>query len=108
MTLGDIKCGQGDVLFADVAEVRHSTEREAILSALAEADSEALTPNQIAATIGMKAVNVRNLLGKMKREGMVKTASYGRYTLNVVGADEPAAEADGRVRPCTDATGRPL
>jgi hypothetical protein len=68
-------------ILGDASEVRRSNERTTILEALAEADSKPLGPNQIAAACGMKAANVRRLLGKMKTDGVVTNPSYGKYAL---------------------------
>jgi RecA-family ATPase len=61
-------------------QVRRSTERTAILQAMEEA-GEPVGPNDIAAAIGMKAVNVRFLLGKLVKEGVVEKARYGKYRI---------------------------
>jgi hypothetical protein len=62
----------------DAAEVRRSTERNVILTAL-EGAGEALGPRQIAEAVGMKAANVRFLLNRLLNEGEVVKAGYGKY-----------------------------
>jgi hypothetical protein len=65
----------------DAGFVRLTAERTTILEALADADSNPLGPNEIAAACGMKAGNVRRLLGKLKTDGLVTCPRYGKYTL---------------------------
>ena len=60
---------------------RRSAERSAIIKAFEEANGEQLGPRQIAEATGMKGVNVRFLMGKMKQEGIIKVSSYGKYVL---------------------------
>jgi RecA-family ATPase len=67
-------------VLGEAKEVRQSDERSAIVEALTEA-GEPLGPNQIAATTGMRAGNVRRLLGKMKRDGAVEKTKRGKYAL---------------------------
>jgi len=62
----------------NAADVRRSSERAAVLEALDEA-TEPIGPNDIAAATGMKATNIRRLLGKMAKAGEVKKAKYGKY-----------------------------
>ena len=40
----------------------------------------------------MKSVNVRNMLTKLVKDGVVKKASYGKYTLATIAAAAQAAE----------------
>jgi hypothetical protein len=63
----------------DATATRRSAERQAVLDAVAEA-GEPIGPNDIAAATGMRAGNVRRLLGKLVNEGAIQKASYGRYT----------------------------
>jgi hypothetical protein len=69
------------VVLGEAGAIKKSAERAAIVKALEEAGAEPLTPNQIAAHAGMKPINVRKLLTRMLAEGVVKKASYGKYTL---------------------------
>jgi hypothetical protein len=69
------------VVLGEAGAIKKSTERSVIVNALEEAGSEPLTPNQIAAHAGMKPGNVRRLLAKVLAEGVIKKASYGKYTL---------------------------
>jgi DNA-binding transcriptional ArsR family regulator len=64
----------------DAAPIRRSSERTAILDAIAEA-SEPIGPTDIAAATKMKATNVRFLLGKLVREGAIEKVERGRYRL---------------------------
>ena len=68
-------------VLGDAGEVRQSDERGAIVAALEEAGVEPLGPNQIASATGMKATNVRKLLSKMRTDGIIRKAGYGKYTL---------------------------
>ena len=70
-------------LIGDAKTVRRSSERAAILEALAAA-TEPLAPSDIAAAAEMKAANVKVLLGKMLENGEVAKAAYGKYQLRRV------------------------
>jgi DNA polymerase len=70
-------------IIGDADEVKRSNERENILKAFAEAGAEPLSPNQIAAATGMKPTNVRKLMQRMKVDGLIKAAKYGKYVLNI-------------------------
>jgi predicted transcriptional regulator len=71
----------------DAAAVRRSHERNIVLDAIAEA-KEPIGPNDIAATTGMRAANVRFLLGKLVKEGLIEKAGYGKYRQPSVSAVE--------------------
>lgn len=62
----------------DADAVRRSRERNAVLKAIQEAN-EPIGPNDVAAATGMKATNVRYLLGKLVEEGLLEKATYGKY-----------------------------
>jgi RecA-family ATPase len=62
----------------DAAAVRRSQERNTVLDALAEA-KEPIGPNDIASATGMRAANVRYLLGKLVQESLVEKMAYGKY-----------------------------
>jgi hypothetical protein len=62
----------------DAAAVRRSHERNTVLDAIAEA-KEPIGPNDIATATGMRAANVRFLLGKLVKEGLIEKAAYGKY-----------------------------
>jgi hypothetical protein len=67
----------------DAAEVRVSTERSAVLDAINEAGAP-IGPSDIAAATGMRAGNVRRLLGKLVKDGLIEKAErYGRYRRKV-------------------------
>jgi hypothetical protein len=68
------------VVLGEAREVQQSDQRSAIVEALTEA-GEPLGPNQIAAAAGMRATNVRKLLGKMRRDGTVTKATRGKYAI---------------------------
>jgi hypothetical protein len=69
-------------IVGDAQGVRQSSERALILEALDEA-GEAIGPNAIASTTGMKAVNVRRLLSKLAHDGAIEKAGYGKYRRRV-------------------------
>jgi AAA domain len=62
----------------EAAPIRRSAERTAILDAIDEA-GEPVGPNDIAGTTGMKATNVRFLLGKLVKEGVIEKVARGKY-----------------------------
>jgi DNA-binding transcriptional ArsR family regulator len=66
----------------DAAVARRSAERNAVLEALADA-TEPMGPNDIAAAAGMRPVNVRNLLPKLIKEGLIEKVERGRYRRKV-------------------------
>jgi hypothetical protein len=67
-------------ILGEARDVQQSDQRTAIVEALTEA-GEPLGPNQIAAAAGMRAPNVRKLLGKMRRDGTVTKATRGKYAI---------------------------
>jgi DNA-binding transcriptional ArsR family regulator len=69
----------------DAAEVRRSTERTAVLEAIDDAGLP-IGPSDIAATTGMRAGNVRRLLGKLLKEGVIEKERYGQYRRKVIAA----------------------
>jgi AAA domain len=71
--------GRWSVL-GDADEVRKSGERRRIITALKEAKDE-LSPKALADLTGMKAVNVRVLLGKMVASGDICQPRAGFYTV---------------------------
>jgi hypothetical protein len=66
-------------IVGDAAAIRLTKEREKILDALEEAGIP-VGPREIAQATGMKEGNVRRLLRKMHKEGLIKQPSYGKYT----------------------------
>jgi hypothetical protein len=74
-------------------QVRRSAERATILQAMQDA-GEPVGPNDIAQATGMKAVNVRFLLGKLVKEGVVEKARYGKYRLKSGNAKSGDSFAD--------------
>jgi hypothetical protein len=63
----------------DADQVRQSVERTTIIKVLEAAGTEPLGAQQIAAETGMKATNVRFLLGKLLRDGAIEKVSFGKY-----------------------------
>lgn len=62
----------------DAAKIRMTTERQAILDALLDAD-EPMSPNDLVAATRMTSNNVRQLLFKMAKAGEVIKEGRGRY-----------------------------
>src|SRR5262249_6691183 len=65
-------------LAGDAAAGRRSSEGGAVLAAIEES-REPIGPNDIAAITGMRAGNVRRLLAKLVKEGVIEKTTYGRY-----------------------------
>ncbi|MHB2208535.1 helix-turn-helix domain-containing protein [Methylobacterium sp. CM6257] len=74
------------------SEVRRSDERQAILSALAEA-GRPLSPAELSVELGVPSANIRQLLLKMGKAGEVSTRGRGMYVL--ADASGEAALLDG-------------
>jgi RecA-family ATPase len=64
----------------EASEARTSAERKAIISAMAEIGTAA-SPSDIAAIARAKPNNVRRLLSKLAKSGIVRKCEYGRYAL---------------------------
>jgi hypothetical protein len=62
----------------DAAAIRLTKERTMILDALEEAGVP-IGPREIAVATGMKEGNIRRLLRKMHKEGLIRQPSYGKY-----------------------------
>jgi hypothetical protein len=62
----------------DAAKVRMTSERQAILDALQDAD-EPMNPQEIAVAANMKRNNVDRLLGKMAKADEIRKVGRGRY-----------------------------
>jgi hypothetical protein len=62
----------------EAAEVKRSTQRAAVLTALSDAP-EPLGPGDIADETGMKVANVRQLIVKLVKEGAVEKVARGHY-----------------------------
>jgi hypothetical protein len=65
-------------ILGEAADVKRSDERSKIIDALKEAEI-AMTPLQIAAEVGIRRENVRQLLGKMVEAGDVMKGARSRY-----------------------------
>lgn len=77
-------------ILGDADEVRKSSERRKIIETLKEANDE-LTPTEIAKRSGMKAPNVRVLLGKMVKDGEINQPRKGFYSVSYSRPTEQAA-----------------
>ena len=67
-------------VLGEAKDVRQSDQRSAITEVLKEAE-EPMTPGEIATACGMRPVNVRNLLARMRRDGVVTKSARGKYAL---------------------------
>jgi hypothetical protein len=67
-------------ILGDADEVRKSNERRKIVAVLKES-GEPLGPKAIADLTGMKAANVRRLVGKMVKSGEISQPEVGLYTV---------------------------
>lgn len=67
-------------MLGDAREVRISDERRKIIDAL-RAEAEPMSPTQLADVTDMIGNNVRRLLFSMARDGEIKKAGRGKYTL---------------------------
>jgi DNA-binding transcriptional ArsR family regulator len=85
----------------DADTVRRTAQRAAVISALEDANGEPVGASQIASATGMKPTNVRQLLLSLKREGLIKSASYGKYVLTPSGSIRMAVAVPRR-RPRQD------
>jgi RecA-family ATPase len=62
----------------DAHEVRQSEERQAIIAGMREMEGPQ-NPTEIATATGMKLGNIRRMLPKMAKDGLLKKAGYGKY-----------------------------
>jgi len=68
-------------IIGDADVVRRSAERNTIIKAMEDA-GEPLGPRQIAEVCGMKPTNARQIMSRMKKDGLIKSAStFGKYEL---------------------------
>lgn len=74
----------GWVLLGDAAEYQQTKERREILNVLAESKTP-MKPKEIAEAIGKNQGAIRRLLGKLEKEGLIKSPSYGKYILGNTG-----------------------
>jgi len=65
-------------IIGDAGSMRRSSERQAVLDAIAEAD-EPIGPADIAAATRMRPTNVRYLLSRLVKDGAIEKVGYGRY-----------------------------
>jgi hypothetical protein len=69
-------------ILGDASDLRRSAERTNVLDAIRQA-TEPIGPNVIAEETGMRAANVRFLLSRLVKEGVIRKAGkYGKYELN--------------------------
>src|SRR5262249_62099507 len=68
----------------EVPDVRTSEERKKILAAMTEIGKPA-TPTEIATIARMKVANVKRLIFKMTKAGLVNKVEYGQYVLATIG-----------------------
>lgn len=74
----DTLTGSGWTLMGDAKQYEQSKERREILELLGS--SEPLTPKDIAESLGKPGGNVRRLIAKLCKDGMLRSAN-GKYTL---------------------------
>jgi hypothetical protein len=74
-------------ILGEAGDVRRSGERSVILAALTD-NPEPMTPTEVAAVLGQKANNVKQLLWKMAKDGKIYR-SKGRYSVNPVDPHNP-------------------
>jgi hypothetical protein len=72
----------------EASEVKRSSERSAVLTAINEA-GEPIGPTDIAAETGMKAMNVKKLAAKLAKEGAVEKVARGLYKACTKGITNP-------------------
>jgi hypothetical protein len=77
----------------EVAAVRTSSERKAILDAMKEIGAPA-TPTEIAAIARLKPVNVRRMILNMAKDGLVQKSEYGKYEIGTATATATASAAE--------------
>ena len=65
-------------LLGDIYETKMNAQRLSIVEALKSAP-EAMTPTDLAGETGIKSTNLRKVLGRMVKDGVVKKVSRGRY-----------------------------
>ena len=65
-------------VLGEASSVRYSGERAAVLAALREA-GEPMSPTDIAAITGMKVANVRKLLARSVKDGLIVRVGRGKY-----------------------------
>ncbi len=66
-------------ILGDAGERAKTTERQAILDLLQEAEGETLTTAQIASATGKRKDNVSHLLKRLFGEGLVEKAGFGKW-----------------------------
>lgn len=75
----DENCGW--VYNGDAVEVQQTTERQEIFDLLMNSEHP-LGPTEIAEELRKKRVNISKLLQKMKEDGSIVTATYGKYLVS--------------------------
>ena len=69
-------------ILGDASERAKTSERQAILEELREADGTALSPAQIATATGKQRTNVQHLLSRLRAEGLIEKVGYGKWKLS--------------------------
>ncbi len=76
-------------IIGDAEAVRRSAERNAVIKAMEEAN-EPLSPHQVAEVCGMKIANARQLMSRMKKDGLIKNAGkFGKYEMATKPDEQP-------------------
>src|SRR5262249_41253029 len=66
-------------IIGEASVIRMSNERETVLRAFDEAKGQPIGAHEIVGVTGMKSVNVRKLLQRLKSDGLIDPKSYGKY-----------------------------
>jgi hypothetical protein len=69
-------------ILGEASERAKTSERQAILDELREADGAALSPAQIATATGKQRTNIQHLLKRLQAEGLIEKAGYGKWKLS--------------------------
>ena len=67
-------------VLGEASSVRYTGERAAVLAALREA-GEPMSPTDVAAITSMKVANVRKLLARSAKDGLIVRVGRGKYAL---------------------------
>lgn len=75
-------------VLGEASDVRRSSERAVIVSALTD-NREPMTPGELATALGKQPNNIKQLLFKMAKAGEVYRVGKGRYWLEPMNPDNP-------------------
>ena len=78
-------------VLGNAVQVAQSDARQEILDTLAMSGSDGMTPKEVAEEISRKPNNVRQLLLKLKRDGMVQE-NHGKYKPLIIPSARPTSE----------------